>query len=233
LHGIDFAMPVASAQVKSAVLLAGLFADGVTRVTEPATTRDHTERMLRGFGVQIEREGSTISLVGGQKLRATHVAVPADFSSAAFFMVAGSIAREGELLLERVGMNPTRNGLLEILRAMGADIDIEAVDESGTGAGRESQDSTGTFARHRSSATFGADRDRRVPGVFHRCRECRRRFGVAGSRRVTRQRKRCAWLSWRPVSPRSGSSTSYYPMACASSVVPRGRRSGRHDRQSR
>ena len=131
LHGIDFAMPVASAQVKSAVLLAGLFADGVTRVTEPATTRDHTERMLRGFGVQIEREGSTISLVGGQKLRATHVAVPADFSSAAFFMVAGSIAREGELLLERVGMNPTRNGLLEILHAMGADIDIEAVDESG------------------------------------------------------------------------------------------------------
>ena len=81
LHGIDFAMPVASAQVKSAVLLAGLFADGVTRVTEPATTRDHTERMLRGFGVQIEREGSTISLVGGQQLRATHVAVPAPFSS--------------------------------------------------------------------------------------------------------------------------------------------------------
>lgn len=131
LRGIDFAMPVASAQVKSAVLLAGLFADGVTRVTEPAVTRDHTERMLRGFGVQIERHAATISLQGGQKLRATHVAVPADFSSAAFFMVAGSIARAGELLLERVGMNPTRNGLLEILRAMGADIRIEAPDESG------------------------------------------------------------------------------------------------------
>lgn len=131
LRGIDFAMPVASAQVKSAVLLAGLFADGVTRVTEPAVTRDHTERMLRGFGVEIERRAATISLQGGQSLRATHVAVPADFSSAAFFMVAGSIARAGELLLERVGMNPTRNGLLEILRAMGADIRIEAPDESG------------------------------------------------------------------------------------------------------
>jgi len=131
LHGIDFAMPVASAQVKSAVLLAGLFADGVTRVTEPATTRDHTERMLRGFGVRIERQGATISLPGGQNLRAGQVAVPADFSSAAFFMVAGSIAREGELVLERVGMNPTRNGLLEILRAMGADIRVELVDESG------------------------------------------------------------------------------------------------------
>lgn len=131
LRGIDFAMPVASAQVKSAVLLAGLFADGVTRVTEPAVTRDHTERMLRGFGVQIERRAATISLQGGQSLRATHVAVPADFSSAAFFMVAGSITRAGELLLERVGMNPTRNGLLEILRAMGADIHVEAPDESG------------------------------------------------------------------------------------------------------
>ena len=131
LHGIDFVMPVASAQVKSAVLLAGLFADGVTRVTEPATTRDHTERMLRGFGVRIERQGATISLPGGQNLRAGQVAVPADFSSAAFFMVAGSIAREGELVLERVGMNPTRNGLLEILRAMGADIRVELVDESG------------------------------------------------------------------------------------------------------
>jgi len=124
-------MPVASAQVKSAVLLAGLFADGVTRVTEPATTRDHTERMLRGFGVRVERQGATISLPGGQNLRAGQVAVPADFSSAAFFMVAGSIAREGELVLERVGMNPTRNGLLEILRAMGADIRVELVDESG------------------------------------------------------------------------------------------------------
>lgn len=131
LRGIDFAMPVASAQVKSAVFLAGLFAAGVTRVTEPATTRDHTERMLRGFGVHIERQGSTISLAGGQTLVATHVAVPADFSSAAFFMVAGSIARAGELLLERVGMNPTRNGLLEILRAMGADITVESADDSG------------------------------------------------------------------------------------------------------
>lgn len=131
LHGIDFAMPVASAQVKSAVLLAGMFAEGVTRVTEPAVTRDHTERMLRGFGVDITRDGATISLQGGQALHATHVVVPADFSSAAFFMVAGSIAREGELLLERVGLNPTRSGLLDILRAMGADITFEDRDDSG------------------------------------------------------------------------------------------------------
>ncbi|NBW89075.1 MAG: 3-phosphoshikimate 1-carboxyvinyltransferase [Gammaproteobacteria bacterium] len=115
LHGIDFVMPVASAQVKSAVLLAGLMADGVTRVTEPAPTRDHTERMLRG----------------GQALHAMHVRVPGDFSSAAFFMVAGSIARSGELYIENVGMNPTRTGLLDILRAMGADITIESRDDSG------------------------------------------------------------------------------------------------------
>ena len=131
LHGIDFVMPVASAQVKSAVLLAGLMADGVTRVTEPAPTRDHTERMLRGFGVDVTREGASVTLRGGQALHAMHVRVPGDFSSAAFFMVAGSIARSGELHIENVGMNPTRTGLLDILRAMGADITIESRDDSG------------------------------------------------------------------------------------------------------
>ena len=124
LQGIDFQMPVASAQVKSAVLLAGLYAKGETRVTEPAPTRDHTERMLGGFGVEIVRDGSTVRLRGGQPLRATHVEVPADFSSAAFFMVAGCIARRGTTMLRGVGMNPTRTGLLEILRAMGADITV-------------------------------------------------------------------------------------------------------------
>lgn len=128
LHGIDFAMPVASAQVKSAVLLAGLYADGETRVTEPAVTRDHTERMLGGFGVDIRREGATAMLRGGQALTGARIAVPGDFSSAAFFMVAGSIADPGagagELVLENVGLNPTRTGLLELLLAMGADIRV-------------------------------------------------------------------------------------------------------------
>ena len=125
LHGIDYPLPVASAQVKSAVLLAGLYAQGETRVTEPAVTRDHTERMLGGFGVELRRAGATATLHGGQTLQGARIAVPGDFSSAAFFMVAGSIAREGSLVLENVGLNPTRTGLLDILRAMGADITVE------------------------------------------------------------------------------------------------------------
>jgi 3-phosphoshikimate 1-carboxyvinyltransferase len=131
LHGIDFAMPVASAQVKSAVLLAGLYAAGETRVTEPAVTRDHTERMLGGFGVDIRREGATAILRGGQTLTGARIAVPGDFSSAAFFMVAGSIAGAGELVLENVGLNPTRTGLLELLLAMGADITVEGRRDDG------------------------------------------------------------------------------------------------------
>ncbi len=131
LHGIDFAMPVASAQVKSAVLLAGLGAEGTTTVTEPAPTRDHTERMLGGFGVQIERRGATVSLRGGQTLTAARVAVPADFSSAAFFLVAGLLGEGPGLTLRRVGINPTRTGLLEMLRAMGGDIRVTPLDEGG------------------------------------------------------------------------------------------------------
>src|ERR1700736_6925251 len=89
MSAIDYALPVASAQVKSAVLLAGLQASGCTRVTEPAPTRDHTERMLRAFGVNVVQQGATASLEGGQSLRGTEIVVPADFSSAAFFIVAG------------------------------------------------------------------------------------------------------------------------------------------------
>ena len=125
LQGIDYALPVASAQVKSAVLLAGLYAEGETRVTEPAVTRDHTERMLGGFGVEVRRDAARAALRGGQALHGARIAVPGDFSSAAFFMVAGSIAGEGSLVLENVGLNPTRTGLLDILRAMGADITVE------------------------------------------------------------------------------------------------------------
>jgi prephenate dehydrogenase/3-phosphoshikimate 1-carboxyvinyltransferase len=111
--------------VKSAVLLAGLYAEGETRVTEPAVTRDHTERMLGGFGVEVRRDAAMAALRGGQALHGARIAVPGDFSSAAFFMVAGSIAGEGSLVLENVGLNPTRTGLLDILRAMGADITVE------------------------------------------------------------------------------------------------------------
>lgn len=124
LQAIDYVLPVASAQVKSAILLAALRAGGTTFVTEPAPTRDHTERMLQGFGVTLLREGSRVGLAGGQRLQGTRIDVPGDISSAAFFLVAGSIAREGELVLRNVGMNPTRDGILRILRAMGADITV-------------------------------------------------------------------------------------------------------------
>lgn len=125
LRAIDFQMPVASAQVKSAVLLAALQASGRTHVHEPAPTRDHTERMLAAFGVEVLRHGNTISMEGGQSLRATALTVPGDFSSAAFFLVAGSIAGQGELRLRNVGVNPTRTGLLDILLKMGANIRVE------------------------------------------------------------------------------------------------------------
>jgi 3-phosphoshikimate 1-carboxyvinyltransferase len=124
LRAIDYALPVASAQVKSAVLLAGLRAFGRTRVTEPAPARDHTERMLGAFGVEVLREGPAVALEGGQRLIGTAVAVPADFSSAAFFLVAGCLAAERGLLLRNIGINPTRTGLLELLRLMGADIQV-------------------------------------------------------------------------------------------------------------
>ena len=122
LRGIDYALPVASAQVKSAILLAGLYADGRTRVVEPAPTRDHTERMLRGFGYAVEVQGNAISLAGGGRLAATAIDVPADISSAAFFMVGASIAAGSAITLEHVGINPTRIGVINILRAMGARI---------------------------------------------------------------------------------------------------------------
>jgi 3-phosphoshikimate 1-carboxyvinyltransferase len=124
LTGIDYALPVASAQVKSAVLLAGLQAQGLTRITEPAPTRDHTERMLRAFGVRLQQEGSSVTLEGKQTLHGTRVSVPADFSSAAFFIVAGCLAAERELILRNIGVNPTRTGLLQLLTQMGADIRI-------------------------------------------------------------------------------------------------------------
>ncbi|MFZ4757915.1 MAG: 3-phosphoshikimate 1-carboxyvinyltransferase [Burkholderiaceae bacterium] len=125
LHGVDYTMPVASAQVKSALMLAGLYAEGTTRVTEPAPTRDHTERMLSAFGIPVQVDGPTVTVKGGGTLVAADIDVPADISSAAFFRVAGAIARDADLVLRHVGTNPTRTGVIEILRRMGADLTLE------------------------------------------------------------------------------------------------------------
>jgi len=124
LKGISYDMPVASAQVKSCLLLAGLYADGETCVSEPAPTRDHTERMLAGFGYEVRRSGNTVCVSGGGRLSACDIDVPADISSAAFFLVGASIAAGSELVLEHVGINPTRDGVINILRLMGADITV-------------------------------------------------------------------------------------------------------------
>lgn len=126
LEGIDYAMPVASAQVKSALLLAGLYAQGQTRVHEPGVTRDHTERMLTAFGYRVDCEGATVQLTGGGELTGGMVRVPADISSAAFFLVGASIATGSAMTLTGVGLNPTRTGVIDILRLMGADITVEA-----------------------------------------------------------------------------------------------------------
>lgn len=124
LRGIDYKTPMASAQVKSALLLAGLYSDGEVRVTEPAPTRDHTERMLRGFGYTVHSQDLSVQLSGGGRLSGQSIRVPGDFSSAAFFIVGALLAHEAELTIERVGLNPTRTGALEILRLMGAKIDL-------------------------------------------------------------------------------------------------------------
>ena len=125
LRGIEYTLPVASAQVKSALLLAGVAANGRTVITEPAPSRDHTERMLRAFGVQLEQRAGVIALEGRQSLRAAALEVPADFSSAAFFIVAAALAAAQPLRLTNIGVNPTRTGLLELLHLMGADIRVQ------------------------------------------------------------------------------------------------------------
>jgi 3-phosphoshikimate 1-carboxyvinyltransferase len=124
LKGIHYELPMASAQVKSCLILAGLYAEGETTVIEPAPTRDHTERMLKGFGYPIEVEGPKVTVRPGGKLTATQIDVPADISSAAFFMVAASIAKGSDITLQHVGINPTRVGVINILRLMGANIEL-------------------------------------------------------------------------------------------------------------
>lgn len=125
LTALDYEMPVASAQVKSAVLLAGMYADGVTSVIEPAVTRDHTERMLGAMGVEVRTSGHRISMQGGQALKSCSIRVPGDLSSAAFVILAALLSDNAEIVIESVGVNPTRTGVIDILQAMGADISLE------------------------------------------------------------------------------------------------------------
>lgn len=130
LKAIDYKMPVASAQVKSAILLAGIRAEGTTVVREEEISRDHTERMLRQFGATVTVEDGVVSLQGGQTLTGTHVNVPGDISSAAFFLVAGAIAKNSRIVLKNVGINETRDGILEVLQKMGAKMSVAIDDEN-------------------------------------------------------------------------------------------------------
>lgn len=130
LHGIHYQSPVASAQVKSAILLAGLYADGETSVTEPYVSRNHTELMFEAFGVPVHREGTTVTIRPIDSLNAQKILVPGDISSAAYFLVAGLITPNSELVIRNVGINPTRDGILDVCRAMGADITLERVSDT-------------------------------------------------------------------------------------------------------
>lgn len=160
LAAIDFEPEVPSAQVKSAVLLAGLHADGVTRVREPLPTRDHTERALQAFGASVTRTGDVVSVAGGQRLHACDLVVPGDLSSAAFWMVAAAALQGSEVTIDQVGLNPTRVGLLDILRRLGASVDV---DEATSG---ESGEPIGTIVvRHRALLDTHISPDE-IPGVI-------------------------------------------------------------------
>lgn len=124
LSNLDYTLPVASAQVKSSLLFAGLQANGTTTIHEPAKTRDHTEWMIRQFGGEIESDGLTVRITGSQPLTGVDVHVPGDISSAAFFLVAGAIVPNSEIILKNVGLNPTRTGIIDVMKEMGADITI-------------------------------------------------------------------------------------------------------------
>lgn len=130
LNGISYASPVASAQVKSAILLAGLYAEGMTTVTEPVSSRNHTELMFKEFGVDIETNGNTVSVRPAEQLFARDIMVPGDISSAAYFIVAGLITPDSSIVIKNVGLNPTRDGIIRVCRAMGADISVDMTDKS-------------------------------------------------------------------------------------------------------
>lgn len=130
LKGMEYKLPVASAQVKSSLLFAGLQAEGETVVIEPSKTRDHTERMIKRFGGDVAVDGLRVTVKGGQTLHGTDVYVPGDISSASFFLVAGAIVPDSELILKNVGLNPTRTGIIDVMKAMGANLEIiRLVDE--------------------------------------------------------------------------------------------------------
>ncbi len=131
LHGIHYTSQVASAQVKSAILLAGLYADGITKVTEPYLSRNHSEIMLRKFGAEISTEDTTAILKPGNPLTAQTISIPGDISSAAYFIAAGAIVPNSEILIRNVGINPTRDGILKAAKAMGANIRIENIRNDG------------------------------------------------------------------------------------------------------
>ncbi|WP_455661226.1 3-phosphoshikimate 1-carboxyvinyltransferase [Pradoshia sp.] len=133
LKGIEYVLPVASAQVKSAILLAGLQAEGETTVIEKERTRDHTEKMIQSFGGKISVDGLRITVEGGQSLKGGHINVPGDISSAAFWLAAGAIVPGSEITIKNVGMNPTRTGIIDVLQDMGADMDIILNEETGSG----------------------------------------------------------------------------------------------------
>ena len=126
LHGIEYTSPVASAQIKSSLLLAGLFAQGKTRYKEPRLSRDHTERMFQFFGIPLAKEEGVLVLQGRPSVgwRGVHVAIPGDFSAAAFFIVGATIVQGSDITIHNVGMNPTRTGLIDVMRKMGADIQV-------------------------------------------------------------------------------------------------------------
>lgn len=144
LKGITYPSPVASAQVKSCLLLAGLQAEGRTRVEEPSLSRDHTERMLTAFGVRVNRDLDGVSVEGGQTLQARDVRVPGDISSAAFLMVAALITPESQITIRNVGLNPTRDGIVDVLREMGGDIQVTP---KGEWCGEPVGDLTVTYSR--------------------------------------------------------------------------------------
>lgn len=131
LNGIECRLPIASAQVKSAILLAGLTASGVTALSEPSRSRDHTERMLRSLGVRFEENNGRLSIVGGSSYPGKRIEVPGDLSSAAFFLVAGAIIEGSEITIRKVGVNPTRTGLLEVLKEMGAEVAVTPLEPMG------------------------------------------------------------------------------------------------------
>ncbi len=124
LKGIDYNSPISSAQVKSSLLLAGLYAEGETKITEPMKSRDHTERMLRYLGAEIKEKGLSVSIKGGQRLKGAELKIPGDISSAAFFMVAASVVEGSDVIIRDTGVNSTRTGIIDVLKMMGADIEI-------------------------------------------------------------------------------------------------------------